>query len=524
MIQKAIEFRRKVLRRTNGYSDYKRIGNFDAKLGNCWNKVSDFLQEFSGSDARLVENFSKNFPQMAMVSRYFLDRIIFRDFGPKGIKKFTTEKIERLCVNKGGGQDLWISKKKGGAFDLKGKLDRLEQYRHASDAQKKSELASVKLQVKQETFVEPKNEIDRMLESYLRELNTGELERNDHLSRIDFNRSDQPPYAPPNDLGVKLEHEEAPQFLTPPMAPVPAPNPPLPTYTQFNSESKLDSLLQTSYLATLDRKKISEYSQITQDLEMLGNPTSLFNTFNKYDLNYGCLVPDLYETQWENPFTKDFVKPISSVIDFEKEFSGNCLICNKDKIDHFSIKKLRTRKVQEDGALFYCTLCKSGYHRSCYRNGDAFIKNDDEWVCELCQKFSTKGHFIQCGLCPWRGGSLRQSKFKILGLKSFVKINIQLEKYKQSEIPHRRGVGQLNIDFLKEANKFNSPDLSTPTPTPRVNFSLTQTQNAQTLKTETTPFADPYPKINSCNFYRVENKYIPGLLPDEPIPSYLMVH
>lgn len=264
MIQKAIEFRRKVLRRTNAYSDYKRIGNFDAKLENCWNKASDFLQEFSGSDARLVENFLNNFPQMAKVSRYFLDRIIFRDFGPKGLKKFTTEKIERLCVNKGGGQDLWISKKKGGAFDLKGKLDRLEQYRQASDAQKKSELASVKLQVKQETLVEPKNEIDRMLESYLRELNIGELERNDHLSLIDFNRSDQQPDAPPYDLGVKLEHEEAPLFLTPPVAPVP--KPPLPTYTQFHSESKLDSLLQSSYLATVDRKKISEYSQIAQDL------------------------------------------------------------------------------------------------------------------------------------------------------------------------------------------------------------------------------------------------------------------
>lgn len=490
-MQQAIEFRRKVLRRTNSYSDYKRIGNFNSKIKSCYNEVSEFLQEFSGSDAGLLENFSQEFPQMAQVTRFFLDRIIFKDFGPKGLQKFMTETIERVCVNKGGGQDLWVSKKKNAAFDLQGQLDRLEQYKKASAAQKKSDLASANLQVKQEeTLVESKSDIDQVLEGYLRELNLGELDRNDHLSRIDFNQLDLLPYAPFNDLGIKLEHEEAPAFLPPPTSTrrVPGPNPPLPTYNQLRSELKLDNLLQTSYLAKLDQKKISEYSQIAQELEMLGNPTShLSSGFNKYDLNYGCLVYDLYDSQSENPFTKDFVKPISSHMDFEKEFNGNCLICNKDKIDDFDTKKLRTRKVQEDGALFYCTLCKSGYHRSCYGNGDAFIKNDDEWVCELCQKFSTKGHFVQCGLCPWRGGSLRETKFKVLGLKSFVKINIQLEKYKQPEIPHRRGEGQLDQDFLKESTKFNSLDLPKAAPTPRVNFPHPKPQNAQTFQAETTP-------------------------------------
>ncbi|CAD8115312.1 unnamed protein product [Paramecium primaurelia] len=74
---------------------------------------------------------------------------------------------------------------------------------------------------------------------------------------------------------------------------------------------------------------------------------------------------------------------------------NNCQICNQG-----------SRSLE---SLLTCQKCQIKVHQKCY--GLENIINN--WICDLCLNFGSKGKFLKCPLCPKLGGAMRQTTFSM---------------------------------------------------------------------------------------------------------------
>ena len=492
----------------------------------CFEKLIDFYSTHIENDKLLVTKILRTVPRVRFLARNYLDNIVFKQLKPLDLDIFPNKQFENLfdfnryqkgtndpswpgeeidheiiqnCINKDHYNQQKLSKEKLSLIDNKISSPSKTAQTHSYNSAKSSKIKKSS-RIKREGDIEQKpkdtDEIKDCIDNYNTDLQVLQKERLEILQKINFE-------------GIEFQNKDEKQMMESVIEEFDYQKKdfenlnesffkvvkPTKDFLKKKEERQKDDEVIKKYLELQDLKKKQNIEKMSNDLK-----EEIYNTLNKsfnltkndeisqcsrkYELKYAFLQPNLYENNASNPVDDVFCQKILNTKDFEKQFAGNCLICNKDKVA-YSVSKI------DEGHIYYCTICKSGYHFSCYGCED--MKKSNEWVCELCKRYYIKGHFLQCGLCPWRGGCLRETKFK---LGFLMNINIHLEKYKQDRIQNKELSG-LERQLLSGSQK-------------------------NTVTTQY--FDDKKTGRKSYNYYDIEKMFVPGLLPKEPIPENLLVH
>ena len=131
-VEKSIYLRKFVLRRTNAYKGWKRMGNLKINLSKFFQRFYEFVDKYHQIDKNFYQDLKENFGGIDEFIRLYLDKIVFRECTPKKIWRFLLQ-IENLAETNSQMAIPLISQSKmlddKSKVSVQKKLDNLQQYK-----------------------------------------------------------------------------------------------------------------------------------------------------------------------------------------------------------------------------------------------------------------------------------------------------------------------------------------------------------------------------------------------------------